>query len=209
MTVGIDSEGFLVPEREKSLAPLLAALRDLVAWLQATHVSGVVIGGVAASLLGRPRVTRDVDAVVLLDESNWNAFLAAGAQFGFVPRLSDALAFAQEARVLLVRHEPSGIDVDIAFGALPFEKTAIARTIWTDIGGISLPLPTPEDLIVMKAIAHRPRDVADIESVVDAHPKLNLRQIRRWVHEFSTALDAPEILHDLNTILARRRKRKK
>ncbi len=130
MTVGIDSKGFLVPEREESLAPLLTALRDLVAWLQATHVAGVVIGGVAASLLGRPRVTRDVDAVVLLDESNWGAFLAAGAQFGCVPRLSDALAFAQKARVLLVRHESSGIDVDVAFGALLFEKEAIARTMW-------------------------------------------------------------------------------
>jgi hypothetical protein len=198
-----------VPKREEPLAPLLAALRDLVAWLQASHVPGVVIGGVAASLLGRPRVTRDVDAVVLLDERDWRAFLAAGAQFGFVPRLSDTLAFAQKARVLLVRHEPSGIDADIAFGALPFEKETITRTRWTDIGGISLPLPTPEDLIVMKAVAHRPRDIADIEAVLDAHPKLNLRQIRRWVHEFSAALDTPEILHDLNTILARRRKRKK
>ncbi|HXG22789.1 MAG TPA: hypothetical protein VNN62_27410 [Methylomirabilota bacterium] len=70
-------------------------------------------------------------------------------------------------------------------------------------------MPTPEDLIVMTAIAHRPRDVLDIESVMGAHPKLNLRQIRRWVQEFSAALDAPEILQDLNAILARRRKRKK
>lgn len=66
--------------KTESLAPLLAALRDLVAWLQAERVPGVVIGGVAASLLGRPRVTRDVDAVVLLDDARWEGFLAAGAQ---------------------------------------------------------------------------------------------------------------------------------
>lgn len=195
---------------EESLAPLLAALRDLVAWLQAEYVPGVVIGGVAASLLGRPRVTRDVDAVVLLDEGRWSKFLATGARFGFTPRLSDTLAFAQKARVLLVRHEPSGIDVDVAFGALPFEEEAIARAIWIDLGGdVRLPLPAPEDLIIMKAVAHRPRDLADIESVLDVHPKLDLRRVRRWVREFSAALEMPDILNDLETILTQRRKRKK
>ena len=49
------------------LAPLLVVLRDLVAWLDAEKVPGVVIGGLAASLLGRPRLTRDVDALVLAD----------------------------------------------------------------------------------------------------------------------------------------------
>jgi len=60
----------------------------------------------------------------------------------------------------------------------------------------------------MKAVAHRARDLADIQSVMDAHPKLNLRKIRRWVKEFSTAIDMPDISNDLETILARRRKQK-
>ena len=196
-------------EQEEALAPLLAALRDLVAWLQATHVPGAIIGGVAASLLGRPRATRDIDAVVLLDEKGWGPFLGTGTQLGFVPRLSDPLGFAHTARVLLVRHESSGIDIDIAFGALPFEEEAITRAVWRDIGGIRLPLPVPEDLIIMKAVAHRPRDMADIESILDAHLKLDRRRVRRWVREFSTALDTPEILQDLNALLARRRKRKR
>jgi len=196
-------------EQEEALAPLLAALRDLVAWLQATHVPGAIIGGVAASLLGRPRATRDIDAVVLLDEKGCGRFLDTGTQLGFVPRLSDPLGFAHTARVLLVRHESSGIDIDIAFGALPFEEEAITRAVWRDIGGIRLPLPVPEDLIIMKAVAHRPRDMADIESILDAHLKLDRRRVRRWVREFSTALDTPEILQDLNALLARRRKRKR
>jgi hypothetical protein len=55
-------------EPKEILVPLLAALRDLVAWFQDAPTPGMVIGGVAASLLGRPRVTRDIDALVLLDE---------------------------------------------------------------------------------------------------------------------------------------------
>lgn len=196
-------------EQEEILVPLLAALRDLVAWFQDAPTPGTVIGGVAASLLGRPRVTRDIDALVLLDESKWKNFLTKGIAFGFAPRLSDALTFARQARVLFVRHEASGIDIDIAFGALPFEEEAVARTVWRDLGGIQVPLPLPEDLLIMKAIAHRPRDMADIESILDAQPKLDLRRVRRWVREFANALDTPELLQDLNTIIGRRRKRKK
>ena len=192
----------------ETLVPLLSALRDLVAWLKANRVDGLIIGGVAASILGRPRVTRDVDALVLLDENKWDEFLTAGKRFGFFPRIANPLDFARRARVLLVRHKISGMDVDVTFGALPFEKEAISHAVWVNIRGVRLPLPTVEDLIIMKALAHRARDLADIQSVMDAHPKLNLRKIRRWVKEFSTAIDTPDILNDLETILARRRKQK-
>ena len=191
------------------LAPLLAVLRDLMAWFKAREVPGVVIGGVAASLLGRPRLTRNVDAVVLLDEDHWGEFLAAGTQHGFVPRRADALAFAQETRVLLVRHEESGIDADIVFGSLAFEKEAVTRATWVELGGVRVPLPLPEDLIVMKVVAHRPRDLDDIEAILAAHPKLNLRRVRRWVREFSAALKMPEILNDLEALLSQRRQRRK
>jgi predicted nucleotidyltransferase len=193
----------------ETLVPLLSALRDLVAWLKAKRVEGLIIGGVAASILGRPRVTRDVDALVLLGEKDWSEFLSAGTEFGFVARVTDPLDFARKAKVLLVRHKPSGIDVDVTFGALPFEKEAITNGVWVDLRGVRLPLPTAEDLIIMKAVAHRPRDLVDIESIMDAHQKLNLRKIRRWVREFSTAVEMPEIFNDLEKILVRRRKLKR
>jgi hypothetical protein len=96
----------------KALAPLLAVLADLIAWLKTEEVEGVVIGGLAASLLGRPRLTRDVD-VLVVDEGRWAGFLTTGATYGFVPRQRDTLAFAEQSRVLLVRHEPSGLDADV------------------------------------------------------------------------------------------------
>jgi len=191
------------------LTPLLKVLEDLVAWLEAGEVPGMVIGGLAASLLGRPRLTRDVDVLVLLAEGRWAEFLAAGTEFGFTPRRSDALAFARETMVLLLRHEKSGIDVDLVFGSLAFEKEAVARVTWMELGGIRVPLPLSEDLIIMKAVAHRPRDLADIEAILAAHPKLNLKKVRRWVREFSQALEMPEILSDLEALLSPRRKRKK
>jgi len=187
------------------LTPLLAVLRDLVIWLQAGKVPGAVIGGLAASLLGRPRLTRDVDALVLLDEDRWAEFMAAGEEHGFSPRRDDPLPFARETRVLLVRHQESGIDVDIVFGSLPFEKDTVARATWVELGGVRVPLPLPEDLIVLKAVAHRPQDLADIEAILAANPKINVRRVRRWVREFAAALSMPDILNDLEAMLSQRK----
>jgi hypothetical protein len=186
------------------VAPLLAALRALVGWLAATGVRGAVIGGVAAALLGRPRVTGDVDALVLVEESGWEAFVRAGARFGIRPRRPDAIAFARRSRVLLLRHEPSAIDVDVSLGALAFEREVVARARSRRVAGVSVPLATAEDLIVMKAIARRPRDVADIEGLRDAGRRLDRRRILRLVREFADALEMPEIARDLERILGRR-----
>lgn len=47
----------------KPLVSLKSPLKDLLSWLKAAKAKGVIVGGVAASLLGRPRFTRDVDAL--------------------------------------------------------------------------------------------------------------------------------------------------
>lgn len=162
----------------------------------------MIIGGVAASLLGRPRTTRDVDAVVWIeDPKDWARFLTVAQAQGLTPRIDDPIAFAQRARVLLLRHEPSAIDIDVALGALPFEEEAIERASEGKLGTIQVPLPTPEDLVIMKAIAHRPRDVGDIEAVLSAHPKLDRSRIRRYVAEFAELLERPELLTDLEALM--------
>jgi hypothetical protein len=182
----------------------VAPLPDLMRWWEAQHAPGIVIGGLAVALLGRPRVTRDVDGMVLLAEDHWPAFLEAGRAFGFLPRLPDALAFAHEARVLLLRHQPTGIDVDVSLGGLAFEEEVISRAQPVQVAGVSVPLPTPEDLVVMKAVAHRDRDLLDIEGLLAAHPNFEARRVRRWVRAFADALEMPEIYDDLDRLLGRR-----
>ncbi len=194
-------------EKEKPLLPF-AVLRDLVNWLKAEGISGIITGGIAASILGRPRVTRDVDGVVIIDSELLDKFIKGGISYGFVPRIEDVLAFAEKSRVLLMRHKPTEMDVDISLGALPFEYESIERAVWIDVGGFSLPLPTPEDLIIMKAVAHRQRDLLDIESILDANQNLDFQRIRSWVSEFSSVLEMPEILDDLEKILTRYQKQK-
>ena len=167
----------------------------------------MIIGGVAASFLGRPRLTQDIDALVLLDEPLWEKSLDRARTFGIEPRIDSALDFARRARVLLLRHSASGIDIDISLGGLPFEHEAVSRSSIHEIAGIQVRLPSVEDLIIMKAVAHRPRDLQDIEGLLTAHPNVNLAAVRQWLREFATAMTMPDLLEEFEKVVARHMQR--
>jgi hypothetical protein len=187
------------------LAPLLTVLSKLAAWFRTEAAPWAVIGGVAASLLGNPRPTRNIDALVNLSERRWARFLKAGERLGFISRRANALPFAQETRVLQMRHQKSGLDVNIVLGSLPFENEVVAGATQVDLGGVSIPLVRPEDLIVMKSVGHRPRDLDDIEAILAAQSTLKLTEMLNWVRTFAEALEMPEILTDLEALILKRR----
>lgn len=173
----------------------------LMQWLRATRVEGAIIGGVAVSLLAEPRFTKDVDAVVWLESSDWERFLTSGQKHGFLPRIEAPLEFARHSRVLLLTHQATKTDVDISFGGLPFEREAIDRALSVRLGRINVKLATPEDLMVMKAVASRPRDWADIENLLNSFPKADISRVRDWTAQFAAVLEAPEISENLERLL--------
>jgi len=168
-----------------------------------THFNeqGVIIGGIAASLLGTPRYTVDLDAVFLLGLDDIPHLLAEATKLGIEPRISDPIPFARKSRVLLLRHTASGTDIDLSLGILPFEHEMVERSSLVDLGTIQLRLPTPEDLIIMKAIAHRPKDLADIQAIAASHPEIEKDRIRNWVEQFGNALDLPELWREISQLL--------
>jgi hypothetical protein len=187
-----------------SLDRLRLPLTALMQWFSEAGLRAAIIGGVAASLRGKPRLTKDIDAVVLRTDAE--TLLRSSAPFRFVPRMNDALEFAQKNRVLLLRYDPGNIDIDVSLGALPFEEEIIERSTWIDVGGLRILVASAEDLVIMKAVAGRGRDVMDIENIIDANPDLDMERIRRWVREFASVLEMPEIHDDLEKLLSRRRR---
>jgi hypothetical protein len=66
---------------------------------------------------------------------------------------------------------------------------------------LRLRLPTVEDLIILKAVAHRPKDLLDIRTLVEIHPDLDRGRIEHWVRQFADLLETPELWTDVATIL--------
>lgn len=186
------------PEALTSLLAPLAAVQRLLAHFDDR---GAIIGGVAAGLLGKPRLTANVDVVILLSIDDLPRLVEVAAQEGLVPRIADAEDFARRHRILLLRHQESGINVDISLGILPFEVEAVERSSLYQVGSLSIRLPTPEDLIIFKAVAHRPQDLIDIQAIIESHPDLDKARIRRWVREFARILEMPELWDDITNWL--------
>lgn len=176
----------------------LAAVQRL---LESFPNRGVVIGGIAVGLLGAPRATRDIDAVVMMDLEEIPGLLEAAAEFDLQPRIADPAELARRSRVVLLRHEPTGIPVDVSLGALPFESEMIERRLCYQAEGLAIPIATPEDLIIMKAISHRPQDMADIRAVAETNPSLDLARIETNVRAFAEVLEMPELWDDIVPLL--------
>jgi hypothetical protein len=165
--------------------PLFAAALDLQQFCLAHSWRFCFIGGLAVQRWGEPRLTLDVDCSVMTgigDEIGYaDALLAA-----YPARVDRPREFVLNNRVLLLSH-PSGVPLDIAFGAMPFEAHAIERASPLDIGGGHwLVTCSAEDLIVYKAFAGRDRDWLDIEGIA-------LRQ--------GLALDSGTIWQELTPLL--------
>lgn len=196
----IVKEGYCVKKPDE-LKPLLEPLFVLKRLLEKTGCHWMLIGGVAASLLGKPRFTADIDTVVLIEDEELANLLKSAKRLGFKARIKGAVEFAQKNRVLLLKYTKTGINVDLSLGLLPFEKEAVKRSKRFKIGNITFNLPTPEDLIIFKAVAHRPRDIEDIIEIVKIHTRINRKYIKKTVKEFARVLGMPEIWQDIESIL--------
>ena len=84
------------------------------------------IGGLAVQRWGEPRETVDVDLTLLTGFGGEEPFIKR-LLLEYAGRVDDPAEFARVHRVLLVR-APSGVGIDIALGALPFEESAVSRS---------------------------------------------------------------------------------
>lgn len=163
----------------------------------------LVIGGIAVIARGVPRVTRDIDIAFSGADIALHALAAEFADAGIVARIEDALAFAAESQVLLLRHAETGVDVDVSLAWMPFELEAMAAAGPVKVSGVTLQVAQPEDLVIYKAIAWRPQDQQDVERLLVLHGgRMDLARVRRHVRELGEAMEQDR-LHDLETVIRR------
>lgn len=161
------------------------------------------IGGVANFRWGTPRLTDDLD-LTLLTGFGAEAAYTESLLAVFQSRIPDALTFALEHRVVLLR-TPDGYGVDIALGAMPFEERAIGRSSPAElVPGAVLRTCSAEDLVVHKAFAARPQDWVDVEGVIlKQRGHLDWGQIWTELIELADLKESPEILDQLERIAQR------
>jgi len=138
------------------------ALVKLSSWLTENEIRHMVIGGFAVTVWGEPRFTRDLDVTVSVPSDKFaHTIDLICARFHSLS--GDPRRFVTETRVLPIMVE--AVPVDLIFAALPYEEEAIARARPIHLKQGSVPVCSPEDLILHKIVSQRPRDHEDIEGV--------------------------------------------
>jgi hypothetical protein len=155
-------------------------IADIAVLLEREAVPFALIGGIAVALRGEPRFTVDVDLVIGVDVDRALALLDSALGSPFLPLFGGVEEIVRSAFILPLRHRDTGVKVDLALGLTGFELELLRRAQTMDVGGVSFPVATAEDLLLLKIIAERPRDIDDAKGIVE-------RQ--------GTALDWKYVLH--------------
>ncbi len=144
-------------------AQLLAAVCEVLAqWGDRWYV----FGAQAVMIWGRPRLTADVDITIRLEPEDASGFCSDMEKAGFLLRVSDPEAFVTRTRVLPFLHQPTQLPLDIVLAGPGLEEQFLQRAVRVEIEGISVPIIAPEDLVVTKILAGRPKDLEDVRSVL-------------------------------------------
>ncbi len=124
-----------------------------------------MIGGLAASLRGEPRVTADVDLVIGASVDRVIRLIDQLDESPFQPLFTGVEDVVRQALILPLRHRTTGVKVDLSIGLSGFERQVIARAERIDVAGCATSIATAEDLLIMKLLAGRARDQQDVQGI--------------------------------------------
>ena len=125
-----------------------------------------LFGAQAGALYGVVRTSADVDVTVELPASDVATFVAEMRAAGFTPRVPDVAGFVASTRVLPFAHDATSWPVDVVLAGPGIEETFLAGVRRIDVQGTAVPVIAPEDLIVTKVLAGRPKDLEDIRGIL-------------------------------------------
>lgn len=162
-------------------------LKKIGECLERHRLPYMVIGGQAVLLYGEPRLTRDIDITLGINSDALDSLLDAVQELSLKPLPEDTPAFVKQTMVLPTLDESTGIRVDFIFSYTAYENSAIQRARKIRILNQNVNFASPEDLIIHKIFAGRPRDLEDVRTVLLKNPGIDASYIRRWLKEFDAS----------------------
>ena len=161
----------------------------------------MIIGGQAVLLYGEPRLTRDIDITLAINLDHLKTLLTLSQELKLKIIPKDIETFVKQTLVLPTIDEKTGIRVDFIFSFTPYEMEAIKRVKKVSILGKEVAFASPEDLIIHKIFAGRPRDIEDVRSVILKNPTLDAAYIRSWLKEFDTSMEGKNFLKTFEALV--------
>ncbi len=176
-----------------------AATFRAVEALERAGLSYALMGGVATQALAIPTATFDVDMTI--QEESVSGALAALASAGFeIPEehrkgFRDTLEGMGKVRVIWPEPERP-VEVDIFIVTTPFQRASFERRQRAALTGRSVWVFTPEDIVLYKLLAWRPKDRGSVQDLLIANPQVDLDYLRAWAGRLRVAERLEEALKE-------------
>ena len=120
-----------------------------------------------------------MDVTLRLDPDEPERFAREMGDAGFALRVDDP-DFVRRTRVMPFVHRGTGMPLDVVLAASGLEDEFLDRANEVEVGAVRLPVIHPEDLVIAKILAGRPKDVEDATTLWHLHgATLSADRIRR------------------------------
>jgi hypothetical protein len=167
---------------ELSLPEKVIAIDDALDEAKVPHAIG---GALALAYYAEPRATVDVDINLFTPTDRWPDVRDALAPLGVDTDL-DETALERDGQVRLWWGRNP---VDLFFAYDEFHTAMRRATRKVPFAETTIPILSPEHLVVCKAMFDRPKDWLDIEQILVATSPLDLPEIESWLDRMIAADD--------------------
>lgn len=172
----VDADVLLVDAVTGRRTGLAATVRRALSALEAAEVPYAVVGAAALAVRGLPRMTRDLDVVVVIED----AFAAIDALEAAGFRSVTPVRRGEEPEPMYVLERRGGGEVDVLVAAAEPESTVVAEAKAADVFGIRAPVASLEHLLLMYLYSNQPKHLGDFARIVVEAP-VDLVAVERYL----------------------------
>jgi hypothetical protein len=184
-------------------SPLADLLGALAQTFRELGLRWYVFGAQAAILHGAARLTADVDVTVELASRSIPDLLDALTRTGFVSRVPDPRDFADRTRVIPLVHQGTRVPVDIVLAGPGLEAIFLDHAEEHVIGNVRIPVASAGDVVLMKVLAGRPKDLEDVVAILRARrADIDVETVRTSLRALEQALGRADLVEALDRALA-------
>jgi hypothetical protein len=174
---------------------LEAAVIEVASLLEELSIPYMLIGGLAVSVWGEARSTLDADFSLWVEPQDLRAVVSRiSGRLHSIP--AEPVSFVEATKVLPVV-TASGVRADLVFATLPDQRRVIARAVGKMIHGRIVAVASVEDLIWMKLISERQKDIEDARLLLRRHAhSLDRAYLEPLLEQLAEAFARADILEN-------------
>ncbi len=161
----------------------------MIACFERLGISYVVMGGLAIRIYALPRPTYDVDFTIAITRDQLPKLFETVQEMGltvapqYLTGWVDQVASMPLVKFRTFLADGKGIDVDLFLAETDFQKNVMTHRVAAELDGDPVWVVQPEDLLLLKLLASRPRDLIDVADLIFIQGKLDESYLRLWANK--------------------------